>query len=264
MLLDFTALVLLTLSYFISGGSTSAQVTSLAMSPAFVKSITTYISHLDPSVRRCGMLVAEEVARASGKTLDFGDWDGDADGNDWGRRLRQLIRERDADANAELAEPQDAEQPDVVKADLGEEPAVEIVSPATVRAAPTARKPVIETIASGYDSDDSLTGYASEPSSSRSPSPTPSELEEIEKDPTLRVTQKKIARPVYLVQLGEMIRPTNVVGKEDEDEPKRIEVAMDVAEELIRRKKAYGTELGVYLVRLATIPADIPRQRRTR
>ncbi|KAG1859114.1 hypothetical protein C8R48DRAFT_674099 [Suillus tomentosus] len=46
-------------------------------------------------------------------------------------------------------------------------------------------------------------GYAS-PTSSRSVSPTPSELDEMKKDPILRVGVKKIPRPVYLAQLGEM------------------------------------------------------------
>ena len=90
-----------------------------------------------------------------------------------------------------------------------------------------------------------MTGYASEPASSRSASPTPSELEEIEKDPTLRVGKITIHRPVYLAQLGEMIRPVGGVRPEDDQqEPRRIEVALDVAEDLIRRKRAYGTELG--------------------
>lgn len=190
------------------------------------------------------MLVAEEVARASGKTLDFADWDGNADGRDWCRQLRRLIKRRDSDADEDLVTSlEEQSQPKDTKV---EEIIDEIVSPAAAHPAASSRKPLIETNPSGYDSDDSLTGYASQPSSSRSPSPTPSELEEIEKDPTLRVTESKVARPVYLAQLGEMVRPTSgVKANGDEDEPKRIEVALDVAEELIRRKRDYGTELGM-------------------
>ena len=244
---DYTSLLLLTVSYLSaskSGGNTA--ITTLALSPPLVRGISLYISHLDPSVRRCGMLVAEEVARASGKTLDFGDWEGDADGREWCRRLRALTRQRDSDVDDDLVASLDG-PPQSTQAKV-EEVAEEVVSPATKKAASSVRKPVIETISNGYDSDDSLTGYASEPSSSRSPSPTPSELEEYEKDPTLRVTQSHIAKPVYLAQLGEMVRPTSgVKANEDQDEPKRIQVALDVAEELIRRKRDYGTELGMIL-----------------
>jgi telomere length regulation protein len=96
----------------------------------------------------------------------------------------------------------------------------------------------------GHDSDDSLTGYASPPSS-RTPSPTPSELAEIERDPTLRVGRAKISRPVYLAQLGEMIRGTSGLKTDQENqEAEKIEIALDVAEELIRRRRGYGTELG--------------------
>ena len=156
------------------------------------------------------------------------------------------MRHLDNDADEDLvASPED---PDAKVATVKEEHIDELVSPATVKSSTRAPKTRIETIPDGYDSDDSLTGYASEPSSSRSPSPTPSELDEIEKDPTLRVTQSKVARPVYLAQLGELIRPTGgVQANGDEDEPKKIEVALDVAEELIRRKKDYGTELGMYV-----------------
>ncbi len=195
------------------------------------------------------MLVGEEVARGSGKTLNFGGWDGQAEGDGDGRlfcrKIRELTRERDADCEEDLAvielEPENLQ--DFVQ---------EIMSPASTTATETrrtsSRKPTITTLPSGYDSDDSLTGYISSPSSSRSPSPTPSELAEIEKDPTLNVTKTKVVRPVYLAQLGEMVRPTSgVKAEEGPEEVTKIEVALGVAEELIRKKRAYGTELGVYL-----------------
>jgi hypothetical protein len=79
-----------------------------------------------------------------------------------------------------------------------------------------------------------------------SPSPTPSELAEIERDPTLRVGRTKIPRPVYLAQLGEMIRGTSGLKTDQENqEAEKIEIALDVAEELIRRRRGYGTELGM-------------------
>ncbi|OSX64936.1 hypothetical protein POSPLADRAFT_1044368 [Postia placenta MAD-698-R-SB12] len=212
-----TSLLLLTLA---SARPPEPTFQSLAFSPPFIRAISTYISHLDPAVRRCGMLVAEEVARGAGKKLDFGDWDGHGHGRDWCRRLRALMRERDADADVDLA-------------------------PALEDEAETPGRPARPTVQdAGYDSDDSLTGYASPPASSRSASPTPSELEEIERDPTLRVGQKSVPHPVYLAQLGELVRSTSGVRSEQEDmQAQKHEVALNVAEELIRRKRAYGTEL---------------------
>ena len=200
----------------------------------FIHSISTYIGHLDPAVRRCGMLVAEEVARRTGKELDFKDWDGDDGGKPWARSVRQLLAEKDADAEV-LG---DDEEHGFAIEEILEEDAFEPANEPAQSSRPL-RGP-----ADGYDSDDSLTGYASQ-ASSRSPSPTPSELAEIEKDPTLRVGRTKISRPVYLAQLGEMIRSTSGLKTEQENQDaEKIEIALDVAEELVRRKRSYGTELG--------------------
>ncbi|TFK90973.1 telomeric DNA binding protein [Polyporus arcularius HHB13444] len=221
-----TALLLLTLSHF----PPPSPAHDLALSPPFVRSVSTYISHLDPSVRRCGMLVAEEVARAAGKTLDFGEWDGDDQGKPWCRQLRDLIKQCDADAEA-WVELDEAFSP------LLQTSATDFPVESTA-AAPAPLEPP-----SGYDSDDSMTGYAST-TSSRSASPTPSELAEIERDPTLRVGVKKVARPVYLAQLGEMVRSSGgLQGGNEQDTAEKLEVALNVAEELIRRKSGYGTEL---------------------
>lgn len=190
------------------------------------------------------MLVAEEVARVTGKKLDFKDWEGEKDGKPWCRDIRTLMKHRDSDADVSLALAEHAlanEDAQNEEEKLTAQPA----SPSPPESKARTSKPKVSVVSSGYDSDDSLTGYASEPSSSRSPSPSPSELEEIEKDPTLRVGQTRITRPVYLAQLGEMVRPTSGVrSEEDQDEPRRVQVALDVAEELIRRKRGYGTELG--------------------
>jgi telomere length regulation protein len=180
------------------------------------------------------MLVAEEVARRTGKELDFKDWDGDDGGKPWARSVRQLLGEKDADAEIQ----DDEEEDELTVEDTMEADNLEPAS----EPKPTSRPPV--TLSDGHDSDDSLTGYASQPSS-RSPSPTPSELTEIEKDPTLRVGRTKISRPVYLAQLGQMIRGTSGLKNDQENqEAEKIEIALNVAEELIRRKRGYGTELG--------------------
>jgi telomere length regulation protein len=232
MLIDLTLLFLTTITYLPASSSTLRE---LAVSVPFIRSISTYIGHLDPSVRRCGMLVAEEVARRTGKELDFKDWDGDDGGKPWARSVRQLLGGKDADAEIwDDDEGHEFSVEDVLKEDAFEPTSGPVLTSGTSHA-PSAED---------HDSDDSLTGYASPPSS-RSPSPTPSELAEIERDPTLRVGRTKISRPVYLAQLGEMIRGTSGLKTDQENqEADKIEIALDVAEELIRRKRGYGTELG--------------------
>ncbi|KAH7916002.1 telomere length regulation protein-domain-containing protein [Hygrophoropsis aurantiaca] len=230
-----TSLLLLIISYF---PPESKQVITLALSPSFISAISLYISHLDGSVRRCGMLAAEMVAQRAGKQLDFGDWEGDEDSRPWAREIRELCSARDVDAAPRVDQEETGPEPDelideIVTAGVLHDQSLPTPKPSKVSVNPPA----------GYDSDDSLTGYASPPSS-RSASPTPSELDEIEKDPTLRVGVKKIARPVYLAQLGEMIRNTAGLKSEDvNQEVDKIEMALSVGEDLIRRKRDYGTEL---------------------
>jgi telomere length regulation protein len=204
-------------------------VQDLPFRPPFIQGITHYISHLDQSVRRCGMLVAEEAARRAGKTLDFSDWAGDDAGAQWARAVRTLLAARDVDADA-------SPPPELDLRELLTDTA--IASPP----APTATL----AHADEYDSDDSLTGYAdADAGASRSPSPTAAELAEIERDPSLNVGRAKVPRPVYLVQLGELVRATSgTQSGEDTQEAERVALALDVAEELVRRKRDYGTELG--------------------
>jgi telomere length regulation protein len=229
-LIDLTLLFLTTISYLPASSSTLRE---LVVSVPFIRSISTYIGHLDPSVRRCGMLVAEEVARRTGKELDFKDWDGDDGGKSWARSVRQFLGGKDGDA-----EIWDDEGHELAVEEIMVEDAFEPTSEPVQTSGP------FSALSEDHDSDDSLTGYASPPSS-RSPSPTPSELAEIERDPTLRVGRTKISRPVYLAQLGEMIRgATGLKTDQESQEAEKIEIALDVAEELIRRKRGYGTELG--------------------
>ena len=230
-LIDLTLLFLTTISYL---PAASSNLRELAVSVPFIRSISTYIGHLDPSVRRCGMLVAEEVARRTGKDLDFKDWDGDDGGKPWVRSVRQLLCGKDTDA--EILDDDEGRKLAVeeILEEYAFEPTTEPVQTSRPFCAPS----------EDPDSDDSLTGYASPPSS-RSPSPTSSELAEIEKDPTLRVGRTKVSSPVYLAQLGEMIRgPSGLKTDQENQEADRIEIALNVAEELIRRKRGYGTELG--------------------
>ena len=206
---------------------------SLAFSGSFIGAISQYISHLDPAVRRCGMLAAELVAERTNKTLDFKQWEGEGKGQEWARAVRKLVTKRDADAEEAPA--------DVLRLELMnvDEPKAEALSEAPQVAPLATRVQLSET---GHDSDDDLEGYVDSPVSSRSPSPTPSELEEIERDPTIHVGKKKIQKPVYLFDLAQLI--TGSTKPDDPQNAERIQMALDCAEELIRRKKGYGFELG--------------------
>jgi telomere length regulation protein len=114
--------------------------------------------------------------------------------------------------------------------------------------------------------DDSSTGYTSpSPTSSRAPSPTPSELA----DSAFR--RCPIPRPVYLAELGALLveAPKNAVevesaeglglgpktrreigitggraGGDAEDEKARADLALEIGAELVRKKRGYGSELG--------------------
>ncbi|KAF8559524.1 hypothetical protein OG21DRAFT_1452656 [Imleria badia] len=238
-----STLLLLVVTHF---PPSSNEVASIALSPSLVSAVGAYISHLDANVRRCGMLIAEVVASRVGKNLDFDDWEGDDDGTVWARRLRQLCSQRDIDF-----EP--LHEDNVVRGDDGEPgPSLttELKSMTAARQASIAGTSKPAQDVADYDSDDSLTGYTS-PSSSRSPSPTPTELQEIEKDPTLHVGRKKIPRPVYLAQLGELVRNSGVGSSEEGQEADKIEMAINIGEGLIRRKRDYGTELAENAANLA-------------
>ncbi|KAI5899883.1 uncharacterized protein SCHCODRAFT_02561678 [Schizophyllum commune H4-8] len=233
-----TSLLLLTASYF---PPSHPSVARLAISPAFISGVSIYIGHMDTGVRRCGMLVAEMVARYANKSLDFGDWDGNDRSSVWCRELRALLGARDMDADLSALDEQPDTDVPASQTTLFEDADEELTTSSA--AAAGAQSAPITLTSTTYDSDDSLEGYVS-PSSSRSPSPTPSSLAEIEKDPSLAVAPIKVPRPVYLAQLGALLRgPPGAKPLEPQEEYKRLEVALNCAEELIRKKRGYGTEL---------------------
>lgn len=107
------------------------------------------------------------------------------------------------------------------------------------------------------DSDDeSLSGYSSSDNSSRSPSPTPSYLEEVARDPMSNTTtREKIQRPVYIIQLIELLRAR--------EEPDKLEVGLKWGESLVRRKRHFGKELGESHLRVYLDTTDVTSQRKT-
>lgn len=234
---DVTSLLLLTLSSLRS----PSRVQQFAADSEFIGSVGNYLGASDQAVRRCGMLAAEFVASEAGQKLNFGDWESEGPGKQWCKELRELVQVRDADVILEV-------EPVEVPSDRSSMPAVVDDTDSDDEAPPPrrARPPAPDHVC---DSDDSLTGYASA-SSSRSPSPTPSELDEIEKEPSINVGVKKITRPVYLAQVGELLRPTTLSQGDETDEADRIDMGLRCAEELIRRKRDYGSELAENAVNL--------------
>ncbi|CAE7097225.1 unnamed protein product [Rhizoctonia solani] len=245
-------------------------ITKTGTSPTFIRSVGTYISHRDESVRRCGMLVAELVA---GGKLDFGGWEDDnAEGGETGREKR---REWQAWAKALRLEAKDILG--VLNREKEEPP---IIPVAKEQPTTTIEPPPADSIGESSDAkapepdsdDDSLVGYASpSPTSSRAPSPTPSERE----DPTLR--RRPIPRPIYLAELGALLveAPKNVVevqpaegfgvgpktrrgmgitggrAGDGEDEKARVDLSLEVGAELVRKKRGYGSELDENAINLA-------------
>ncbi|PPQ63332.1 hypothetical protein CVT24_006705 [Panaeolus cyanescens] len=228
-----TSLLLLTISYFPASSQPIQQLTS---HPAFLGGVSKYISHLDNAIRRLGMLTAEYIAQRAGKKLSFGDWEAeDYSGKEWILKLRDLLDKRDVDGRVEEVSSDSDDEEIVGDADPEDEEKNTSVDEMATKKVPE-------------DSDDeSVVGYASSSSSSRAASPTPSELEEIEKDPMLNVGKKKLSRPVYLAQVGELLRgtPSTQMGKkvDEPDDADRMEMGLNCAEELIRKKSQYGTEL---------------------
>jgi len=206
-----------------------------------------------PGIKNAAMK-GTPAAEPKVKRLDFGKsiWEGVGGGKEECRWLRAHEGLRDGDAEIDKGDAllgwleadtgsnksdQANENKKVpVEVDSDDEPTV----PKQTRGRSTKTKtkparPPPETVDSD---DDSLVGYSDESrSSSRSPSPTPSYLEEVANDPMLNTsTRAKIQRPVYLIQLLELLRART--------EPEKLEVALKWGEELIRRKRDYGTELG--------------------
>jgi telomere length regulation protein len=179
------------------------------------------------------------------KRLDFGKdmWDGTGGGKEESRWLRSFFRLRDRNAIG-AGELQMLGWQAGTGGNAGLHTSDLSYSDEAVRGRPAERQARRQTKAPKsnpvvVDSDDeSLVGYSdSSPSSSRSPSPTPSYLEEVANDPMLNTsTRAKVQRPVYLIQLIELLKART--------EPEKLEVGLRWGEELIRRKRNFGSELG--------------------
>lgn len=191
------------------------------------------------------------------KPLDFGVWQGDKGGKGMVKELRKIgidwdaPRKEDGDpllgwgrpregpsSSPSLVSPspptrQQQQQPASASSPSSSKPKIKAKEKKSSKNPSTAKITVLS------DSDDSLTGYVSQASSSssRSNSPSPSDLDEYIEDPTLFAPKKKkVPRPVYLGQLGELLGA--------KEEPEKLDVALKWGEALIRRKRGFGLELG--------------------
>ena len=194
------------------------------------------------------------------KRLDFGKdiWEGTGGGREECRWLRAFLGLLDGQADVDLSdgmlgweetdEKESSEDRDITNGTTADvQPDSDDEGPRTPARGRSARshsakaKAKAKAKAIADSDDDSLVGYSdASPSSSRSPSPTPSYLEEVANDPMLNTsTREKVQRPVYLMQLLELLRART--------EPEKLEVALRWGEELIRRKRDYGTELGKHI-----------------
>jgi telomere length regulation protein len=174
-----------------------------------------YISHLDKSVRLCGLLVAEMIAEKSGKQLAFGVWEGNENAQLWAKSTRRLV------CDVKRSPPD---------------------FPTPSHADPELSQPIVTESQNEdlVDSDDSATGYLSDASSDAA-TQLPEDLDAMENDASLRNGAKiKVYRPVYLRQLLEYLRPS---ASMDAEVAEKQEIGLKVCEDLIRRKRDYGTEL---------------------
>lgn len=202
---------------------------------------------------KAGLEGEEPKARAprGSKRLRFGAgmWDGQGQGKEEARMLRSCVGVRDGDAVLSVdaaswllgwsaASVQSGRSPrsaSSLRPTRGRKP----VKESKPKAVPTTARPKIIML-DDEQADDPMEGYdMPSPSSSRSPSPTPSYLEEVAADPTLALDstqKKKVQRPVYIAQLYALVK--------EREKPECIEMALRHGESLIRAKRNFGGELG--------------------
>lgn len=181
-----------------------------------------------------------------------GMWEGNGDGREESRWLRDNVGVNDA--NARIGD--EDEQwllgwKDIPSSSTVEPQAVPISSqgrratrPASTKPSsprPQKKKPKIIMLDPDQQNDP-LSGYASSSSSSsRAPSPTPEYLDEIAADPSLgldEANKKKVKRPVYIPQLVALLK--------ERDKPESVEMGLKWGEGLVRAKREFGFELGEF------------------
>jgi telomere length regulation protein len=197
------------------------------------------------------------VAQRTGGKLKFPGWDEEGEDKKWTRAMRSLVAGRDSAANLSALT--------ISKKGTEVTPTVTQANHDKIPSLPRG----ITVVDDEEDSDDSLEGYASS-FDSRFSSPAPSVLpavtaahtkesikskvgttvtptvEEVNDDPTLlNPSRKKIQKPIYLLDLGKLLK----VDKEGDEQCESIRMALQSAAGLIRKKAGWGLELGACLVK---------------
>jgi telomere length regulation protein len=192
------------------------------------------------------------------KRLKFGEgmWGGEGEGKEECRRLRECVGVNDLaqplseDPSGkkwllrwdQVHIPAPAPDPRPAPINRGRQPETKS-RPAKEPKSKSKPKPKIVMLDPDQEADP-LQGYAPQsPSSSRSPSPTPSYLEEVAADPTLALDSaqnKKASRPVYVQQLIMLLK--------EREKPEYIEMGLKWGEGLVRAKRSFGTELCMFFL----------------
>jgi telomere length regulation protein len=258
--------------------SSPSYLLNLSHRSQFLYALQAYLSHPDAKIRRLGMLVAELVSELTiedgpetydpvdeveelkaglgeeepgkkrpvkaAKRLKFGKdmWDGSGEGREECRWLRGVLGVRDN--TAELSEDPSAWLLGWTTNPVAADPLPKTASPIRTDTRPRTSRPKrspkrkAKIVMLDDQLADPLSGYAS-PSSSRSPSPTPSYLEEVAADPTLALDstqKKKVTRPVYIQQVVMLLK--------EREKPDELEMGLKWGEDLVRAKRLFGSELG--------------------
>lgn len=192
------------------------------------------------------------------RRLDFGEgmWAGDGEGREECRWLRRCLGVHDGEVNLDGDDKAWMLGWDSISEQLNRSTKSDVSPPGPTRdrergrssksrqspkasKAKPAPKPKIIMLDEAQSADP-LEGYTpASPSSSRSPSPTPSYLEEVANDPSLAIgsTQnKKPTKPVYVQQLVALLK--------EREKPDDLEMSLKWGESLVRAKRSFGTELG--------------------
>lgn len=224
----------------------------------FFTAVAEGLKSLRGGIRHLGMLVAELVTgwatgQQEGGGVDFGKetWEGAGEGREVAREVRTVVSkwqswEGGDGWKAGLREWADEVDSSLVKLVPRPAPPVNPARKAETskKEAPPAKKPMIQVIGDdeplSSDDDDELRPFASGPPVQNDPlAPTLEELETGEIG--LHAIRKKPPRdPVYVQEVSEYLRDT--------DNVERLRVGLEKAEEVIRRKAGWGTELGALAV----------------
>lgn len=215
----------------------------LSRSSSFLTSITHHLGALRPEIRMSGMFIAETVSKQTlapdgpVKPLDFSDiWEAGDDGSDVVAALRETLH----DPADWLVQDWQVEADQVDQVDTqpkGAEVKTEEGIPSDRQATSASSK--IQVLSSDLAAE--YSDYDSEEEPDLVPYNMPSgpisdDLKDLEDPSAFTPQKKKVRPPVYLADLGQML-------KSNEDAEK-LKVALDEAEGLIRRKSGWGTELG--------------------